>query len=353
MLAGEPRTGHHIWKDGVLVPAGMLMETSGSENLDTRSNNWTLGIISTNGGAIATNAALSPKGDMTAATITASGSPGSGVQAGIDVGGPDGRKFTGGASLRAGTVSEVKITLMASGGGLGFTSKVVSLTSEWQELSHLIDLSSVTGGDYLRIRFTSDQEGTFEIYERLIQEGAVSRSHVPTDGSAVDVASESLQIDPVVLSAAFGGAMPDEVTFLMKGMMSRAKDPVSYANAIPFGWQVDGGNYLDMIVSTANTHTGRPYFRNRVASTPQQVVVGPEDALDLGIEVPFSLGLVVGATELEGFLDGVSLGTVTHGGLANLLSVPLKLFPVGSATLEEFCIWAEALPSAAMIEATS
>ncbi len=146
-------------------------------------------------------------------------------------------------------------------------------------------------------------------------------------------------------------SMPEGLTFLMKGTMTRAKEPVSFSNAIPMQW-VLSPSFTEILVSTNAAHTGKALFRHQFEGS-LQLRGSADDGIALGVEVPFSLGFVVGATEIEGFLDGVSTGTITHGGIANLLAAPLKLLPVGTGTLEEFRIWTEALPSAAMIAVTS
>jgi hypothetical protein len=80
---------------------------------------------------------------------------------------------------------------------------------------------------------------------------------------------------------------------------------------------------------------------------------GPADALALGSEEAFALAFVLDATHIEGFYNGVSTGQTAHVGMAALLAAPLQIFPVGSATLKDFRLWPEALPSADLLEATA
>lgn len=146
--------------------------------------------------------------------------------------------------------------------------------------------------------------------------------------------------------------MPDELTFLIKGTMTRAKEPASRTNVIAMQWWLDVDNSLDLLVATDGASTGKPYFRNENDADFTQLA-GPAAALDLGVEEEFSLAFVLSATEIEGFYNGVSTGTSAYGGMANLLTTPMQIFPVGNATVKDFHVWPEALPSADMVEATA
>ena len=146
--------------------------------------------------------------------------------------------------------------------------------------------------------------------------------------------------------------MPDELTFLMKGTMTYADNDLTVEGE-PFSWTGGSLNFIDTRLRTQSSRTGQIEFRQRTPLGGQTILASATDALAPGVEVPFALAFVLSATDLEGFVNGVSTGKVAYGGMANLLSSPLHLLQSGTATLEEFHIWAEALPSAAMIEATS
>ncbi|WP_297341639.1 hypothetical protein [Pseudophaeobacter sp.] len=213
-------------------------------------------------------------------------------------------------------------------------------------------IADTTSPNFGVLKWASNSGRGFTISGYQIVEGPYPGDYIHTEGFAVDVAAESLQIDHAVLSSIFDGEMPEALTLLIKGTMTRAKEPQDYTNTRLMNWEIDYNSYLDMAVSTYGTHSGKPYFRSRKDGV-LSVKSGAEDAYGLGLEAPFAMAFVLTATEIEGFYNGGSTGKVTYGGMANLLSVPLKLFPKGIGTLQEFRIWAETLPSAAMIEATS
>lgn len=186
-----------------------------------------------------------------------------------------------------------------------------------------------------------------------LEEGSTGTSNINTDGATQTRAAEILATQPSALSTAFDGSMPAALSILIKGTMTRAKEPISYANATPIRWKLFGSDYLDLIISTYGSHTGRPYFRTNVGGSKSEVS-GPDTAYPLGAEVGFSLAVVINGDTIEGFFDGVSAGTTTFPGLPDLLTAGLEIFPTSAgATVQELRIWPEALPSAVMLEATS
>lgn len=195
--------------------------------------------------------------------------------------------------------------------------------------------------------------GTDRKYELQLVPGPVPLSHIQTEAAASSIAGESLSLKPAALSGALGGAVPGTLTILIKGTMTRGKDPVSYANAIPFRWKLSGDDYLDLIISTYGSHTGRPYFRTNIGGSKSEVS-GPDTAYPLGIEVEFALAIVIDGGTVEGFYNGVSAGGSSFPGLPDLLAVAPEIFPAeAGATVRELHVWPEALPAAVMLAATS
>ncbi len=147
--------------------------------------------------------------------------------------------------------------------------------------------------------------GTDWKYKLQLVPEPVPLSQIQTEAAASSIAGESLSLKPAALSGALGGAIPGTLTILIKGTMTRGKDPVSYANAIPFRWKLSGDDYLDLIISTYGSHTGRPYFRTNIGGSKSEVS-GPDTAYPLGIEVEFALAIVIDGGTVEGFYNGVS-----------------------------------------------
>lgn len=108
-----------------------------------------------------------------------------------------------------------------------------------------------------------------------------------------------------------------------------------------------------MIAQSYCSHTGRPYFKTNIGGSKSEVS-GPDTAYPLGVEVSFSLAVVINGDTIEGFFDGASAGTTTFPGLPDLLTAGLEIFPTSAgATVQELRAWPEALPAAVMLEATS
>ena len=144
--------------------------------------------------------------------------------------------------------------------------------------------------------------------------------------------------------------MPEELTLLINGTVTYA-DEDSFNTVKLIEWRVSSDDYLEISLDTSGAETGEVNFKSNLGG----VFTGAQSASDAyspGTEVHFSIALIVTATAIEGFCNGVSTGQIAHGGMADLLSAPAKLFPVGNATLKDIRLWSEALPSADMLEAT-
>jgi hypothetical protein len=145
--------------------------------------------------------------------------------------------------------------------------------------------------------------------------------------------------------------MPEELTLLINGTMTYA-DEDSSTQVLFSRWLADSNNFIEIRLHTGlPSSTGDPFFLQSSLGAVSSKITNTSPYAP-GTEVPFSLGFVLSATEIEGFYNGISTGTAAYGGMANLLSAPLQLFPVGNATIKDFRIWPEALPSADMLEAT-
>ncbi|MEQ3673030.1 hypothetical protein [Pseudophaeobacter sp.] len=500
VLAGEPRTGHHIWQGGQLVPAGQLVESatrtqefsySKLDDASLGSTFQTLGSdVTIQGGStdiVTEVVATGTENGIPYIDWSVSGTNNAGTTQFYNV--IDNRWV----ATSPGETYTISAYLKLISGSLGASTGTVQLYGHYRDAGNALIgqvnsevISDVTdalqrfsgGGQaapvgtvnlaakglFVRVPDGNSINIVLRIGLPQVESGGVSTSPIVSAGSAVSVAAESSQIDPVSVAKAVGvfgpelwddgavvvGAlwtdngggsytkasgggsaltisngsvpngsnivfsvkvsgmtggsyniningdtvltitnsgdydvvaaagssppdlaiiggfnsdgtvsmisakqvtMPEELTLLINGTMTRAKEPEVYDNAVPFRWKVDTDNYTDLIVSAYGAHTGKPYFRSKIGGTLVERS-GPDDALALGVEEDFALAFVLSSTEIEGFYNGVSTGQIAHGGMANLLSAPLQLFPVGNATIKDFRIWPEALPSADMLEAT-
>ncbi|WP_297340307.1 hypothetical protein [Pseudophaeobacter sp.] len=418
VLAWEPRTGHHIWQGGKLVPAGIAVCSEVRTNLLLNSD--TLSTQSVTVSAVKHTLSFTGTG-----TVTLSGAATDGPLFGMGTSEKNSVRmsFTPSAGSLTLTVSgDVQNAQLETGPyatdyistqGAQVSTAAESLQIDPVELVHSVgtlgpELLGNTGftawadptvpdgwtktGTHNANNFVEQHENGIRIVSdgaftgitqntgisgpKLVGIEVVSISgvgvvvqfdgqsffvqqpgtfyFVTTDPSPIFILKRwSGPTDVVVrLVTAREATMPEAMTMVMNGTMTRAKEPASYDNAVPFRWGEGAGNSIDLIVSTSGTAIGQPIFRNRIGGTLIGAV-GTEDALALAVAEPFSMAFVLSATEIEGFYNGVSTGKTTHGGMANLLASPLQIFPVGSATLKDFRLWPEALPSADMLEVTT
>lgn len=372
VTSASPRTGHHIWKGGQLVPAGILLEPSQHSNLLGYSEDLTQGSAWVTSGTTALTAThlqedssdgyhrlnqtthglvsgeiytmqgvFTPAGRSTLCLREA-------LQGGIDIE----------INLTAGTVSVINgmdiigvpyIEARRGGGYFVAISGVLSTGTDWAYELCLAD-------DAGQPSYLGDGVSGLLVEDLQLVAGAVPLSQVPTESAAVSIAGESLSFKPAALSetlAAAGGGMPAELTLVIKGTMSRSKDPVSYANTVPIKWRLSSDDYIDLIISTYDTHTGRPYFRINSGGTKSEVS-GENVAYEIGVEHSFSLAMVIGGGLVEGFYNGAATGQTSISALPDLLGVPWEIFPTGAAaTVQEFLVWPEALPVAQVQAATA
>ena len=97
--------------------------------------------------------------------------------------------------------------------------------------------------------------GHFEfLVEKVNGIGMRLYTAVPEGGGYAAATISNFQVQKV--------AMPEVLTFLMKGTWTREKEPAHYTNAIPFSWEEAGAqDGVDILISTFETQTGKPYFR--------------------------------------------------------------------------------------------
>ena len=100
-------------------------------------------------------------------------------------------------------------------------------------------IADTTSPNFGVLKWAANSGRGFTISGYQIVEGPYPGDYIYTEGSAVDVAAESLQIDPSVLSSTFDGGVPEALTFLTKGTMTRAKEPQNDTNTRARNLEID------------------------------------------------------------------------------------------------------------------
>ena len=327
VLAGEPRMGHHVWKDGQLVPAGIAVCSEVRTNHVTLSTRFETGWSGTDV-TVTANTHISPDGTINADTLTRSGEQGYLIKSAAGVTGQT-------KSIYARTVTGTGTVGLLSHNSV--PASEVALTEEWQRFDLPVDTAETGGSNFYAVDFRVGDLSEVVVWGAQLEDGPYVTDHIPTDGSAASVASESLQIDAADLSAALDGVMPEALTLVMKGTMSYADEGLNPQVRMML-WQADSSNRIRLQLNTVDARTGQ-----FIAFTQKDGVANSalfaSDAYSPGVDVPFSVAAVLTATEIEGFYNGVSTGKVTHSGLPNLLAAPMELFTTGIGTIEYFAAY--------------
>ena len=378
--AGEPRTGHHAWKGGKLVPTGIAVCSEVRTNLVRYSEALDESLHWEPSNAVV----VEPAGELSgipAFRLTDANTSGYAQinQTGVTHGGGV-HVFRMLVAKDQNPTSQFSIRLVYSVDGVGIFSGMSlkvntgSPVSSWNP--NILERKVEDLGDHWMVWFAVDLTGAGAVTVQLFpahnntsggggaervgshvctavqfHPGRYPQDYIKTDGAAVSIASESLQIDPSLLSSAFGGIMPEALTLVMKGSMSYADEDL-VPQIMFFNQSVDNENNLQALLNTVDARTGQMQVFYRENGN-FSAVSSAAAAFSPGSDVPFSLALVLTATELEGFCNGVSNGKTTHGGIANLLSSPMELFSSGTGTIEHFAIYTGNPGAAALQEATA
>ncbi|MEP4708701.1 hypothetical protein [Pseudophaeobacter sp.] len=245
----------------------------------------------------------------------------------------------------------------SAGGAVSVVGDTITCTNTTGTARATNDLTYEVGEKYL-LEFTSSGQpmGVYHggsLALGTLQDGKNSYLFVAqTDSNQIGFRNFSAGTTGVVSNVTLRKVtMPEELTFLIKGTMTYA-DEDSSTQVLFSRWLADSNNFIEIRLHTGlPSSTGDPFFLQSSLGAVSSKITNTSPYAP-GTEVPFSLGFVLSATEIEGFYNGISTGTAAYGGMANLLSAPLQLFPVGNATIKDFRIWPEALLSADMLEAT-
>lgn len=187
---------------------------------------------------------------------------------------------------------------------------------------------------------TRDGTNSVLMYGKQFEEGPIATSYIPTSGSTVTRAAETLSI-----AAADLPYSATAMSISIKGLMTYADNGTAMGGGGDGGevefyrWTIDGNDYIRAALGTVTVRIGEVNFAQEVSGT-RDVVSSATDAYSPGYNVPFSIAARHGSTFINGAVDGTAL-TVdeTPTALPDLSTTDLLLCPTFNGFISEFRMW--------------
>lgn len=368
--AGEPRSGHHVWKNGVLTPAGIALNSSARTSLSPYSEDLTGAGWSKVFSTIDADSATAPDGALSADKVV-----------------PDDAATNGNAGffldLTAGTYA---IPFFANAAGFDEIAFVSNMTGsyvgcqfdmstgvatsaagwsaemeEWGGGWFLCWATGTAGSDgTYDFRITNNTTGQvgdgvsgFYAWGARLEAGALPADYIKTEGAQVTVAAETLQIDDAKISAALGGTMPSALTIAVEGFMTY--EDVDTFNTIGLvNWFGDASNRIQITLDTNGTDTGEVRYKNIVGGV-STVSGSATDAYSPGRNVPFSVAMrtKAGVGGLRGASDGDLSNVLSPDEIPDLIAATLLIGDIGNVSITRVRVWTDELTDAELQEVTS
>ena len=196
--------------------------------------------------------------------------------------------------------------------------------------------------------YTGDGTSGVYVYGAQIEAGSTPSSYIPTSGSTVTRAAETLTVPAANLPYS-----STNMSIQIDGKMTYADNSLT-AEVQPYRWQLDNGNYILLGVQTTNTRTGQIAISQRATGSGLDYVSGAIDTYTPDINVPFNVASRHGSTFLNGAHEGTLLtANTTPTALPDLSSTNLELGYIFMGTIGQFRVWDEDLTDAGITEAST
>jgi len=344
-----PRVGHHLWDGAAWVDAGYFHESEARTNLVTYSNGfadayWVLDPqLST-----PTQGPTGPDGEASAWTIVDNASGGSGFvyldSQNITV--SNSTPYTASVFAKSDQISGLYLqvnsfTTPANGGVVfdldagsvgtadaGFVGQIQKVGSGWYRCSITFTTDAADTSGKIRIGLYEgsgsipvDGTSSILIYGAQLEAGSTPSSYIPTAGSTVTRAADTMTI-PAVNMPWSGTAVSIQMDGTMTGV-SR-----TFAK-----WTLDASNEI-MLQSGASNFT----FTQEAGGVVDTVIGG---SFTSGINVPFNIASRHGSTFLNGAVDGTALtADLTPVALPDLSATDMQVAPTFMGTIKQLRVWA-------------
>ena len=370
-----PRTGHHLWDGSAWVDEGYFHESEARTNLVTYSQDFTDASWSKTNTATLAVDATGPDGATSAVTLVDSGATGTGgVWVNEDFNGlTAATNYTFSAFLKEDQLSWVSLDIVSFGiaagspsiyfdlgsgvvgtGASGVGQNIENVGNGWYRCSVTFAPVNTTGTIRIRLAnadgdLTIDLDGTSSIliYGAQFEAGSTPSSYIPTAGSTVTRAAETLTVP-----TANAPWNPLAVSIQMEGTMTYADTDANDVIKF-FNWELDGNNFIYSTLDTNGAQTGEVDFRQNVSGTAD--IVGTAGTFySPGINIPFNIASRHGSTFINGAVDGVALtANTTPVALPDLSSTDMDIGSTFMGTIKLFRVWADDLTDAGIEEATT
>ena len=191
---------------------------------------------------------------------------------------------------------------------------------------------------------TANGEDGILLYGPQLEAGSTPSSHIPTSGSAVTRAAETLTVPAANLpysSTNMSIQIDGKITYADDGSSDRF-----------IQWGNQGADEIRLNLEYGGAQTGSPTFIQRAGGVID--ILSDLSAYSPNINVPFNIASRHGSSFMNGAVDGTALtADTTPTALPNLSSSTLSLGFDFRGTIAQFRMWDEDLTDAGIEEAST
>jgi hypothetical protein len=188
---------------------------------------------------------------------------------------------------------------------------------------------------------------TIYLYGAQLEANSVATSYIPTTGSTVTRAAETLSI-----AGADTPANTTAMSISMKGLMTYADNDVQN-EVLYVNWTSDANNFITHKLRTVSARTGNPYFDQETAGT-SATVQAATDYYSPGVNIAFNYAAAHTSGRVNAALDGTALtANETPTALADLSSAAMFLGLTFNGFISEFRMWGTDIGDSGLEEVTS
>ena len=367
-----PRVGHHVYDTttSTWVNEGLLIESEARTNLRTYStvpdstNAYRVNATSTS------STETAPDGSTDAVLLTATGTS--------NTNGFDNYNNTYGTNLNAVVTysfwikaeAATSVTLQQAPAALAttYTFATDSITTTTGATGHVehygngwvrVGCTATKTNQYhfwqVRLNGVDDTTKTAHVWGVQLEIGDTMSSYIPTDGSTVIRAAQTLDVPSAELgwnSAGVSFAMEGRVTYTDNGL--NAIVPTN--QEVQFYRQyINGSNdWIFASLKTTTSRTGQPVVAHRDSVGGRHISNGVGTQYSPGVLVPYSVAARHSATVAQGAAEGTAfVAASTSGVLPDLSATPIEFGFDFMGTISHFRQWDEDIGETGIEEASS